>query len=234
MSRIITAAIILFFMFSISYSQETETTKKDEASPAAGAEVISSEGNVYREITLMDFENIEFKESDIIFQKSRDEVYKVTIRDEAPAPIPGSKKYLGVKLRGSRSNAIQIKFPADKQPVINDYCQSISMWVYGKRFSGTLSLFIMDAEGNTHKLSFGKLNFHGWYKLTKILTPEIVQNEKFLERKSSMKILSILYVPGTWYKFGTNVIDPVWQSFYVDDITAKVRDKYKDIQDDDW
>jgi len=92
----------------------------------------------------------------------------------------------------------------------------------------------MDATGRTHRLSFGKLNFHGWHKLTKILTSDISQGEKMLEQKSNMKILSILYVPGTWFKPGTNIIDPVWQTFYIDDITAKVRDKYVDSQNDEW
>ncbi|MBN2041848.1 MAG: hypothetical protein JW864_17565 [Spirochaetes bacterium] len=234
MKRIMSIAAVLLLIGTVAYTQEKTDTKEPEKAAETDAEVLTSEGNVYHEVVVENFENIQFQESDIIFQKARDEVYKVAIRDEFPAPVNNSKKYLGVKLRGSRSNAIQIKFPKDKQPEIKDYCKSISVWVYGKRFSGELSLFLMDGEGRTHRLSFGKLNFHGWYKLTKVLTEEINQTDKFLEKRRSMRILSILYVPGTWYKFGTNTIDPAWQTFYIDDITANVREKYKDKQNDEW
>jgi len=236
MKRIIITFILTFFVFATGYSQapkKTETKPTVEATTKAESAEVTAEGNVYREILVQDFENIEFKDSDIVFQKSRDEEFKVGIRDETPAPVT-SKKYLGIKLRGTRSNAIQIKFPKDKIPTIDKYCHSISIWVYGKNFTGDLSLFIMDNVGKTHKLAFGKLNFHGWHKITKILPAEIIQSDKMLEQKSSLKILSILYIPGTWFKPGTNVKDPVWQTFYIDDITAKVREKYKDSQNDEW
>ncbi len=235
MKRTALAIFIALFLSAISYSQEAAPEKPEQEAPKeVAAPVVTPEGDVYQEIVVQDFENIQFKESDIIFQRSGDEEYKVTIRDEFPAPVNNSKKYLGVKLRGSKKNAIQIKFPADKIPTINQYCQSISMWVYGKRFTGELSLFILDADGQAHKLSFGKLNFHGWHKIKRTLPQNINQNDSFLETNSNIKILSILYVPGTWFKFGTNVIDPEWQTFYIDDITANVRAKYKDSQSDDW
>ncbi|MBN2402782.1 MAG: hypothetical protein JXN64_10320 [Spirochaetes bacterium] len=229
--HIVSVLILTLFIFTTGYSQQ-KPAPADTAPKVEPAEV-APEGNVYREITVQDFENIEFKESDVIFQKARDEEYKIAIRDETPAPIE-SKKYLGVKLRGTRSNAIQIKFPKDKIPTIEQYCQSISVWVYGKNFTGELSLFLMDGTGKTHRLSFGKLNFHGWHKLTKILPQQVAQTEKYLEKKLNLKILSILYVPGTWFKPGTNILDPIWQTFYIDDITAKVREKYKDSQNDEW
>jgi hypothetical protein len=237
--NVILSLVLLMFVVTYSYSQEQK--KPDTKTPETGAKSetraelpeITTEGNVYREITVMDFENIDFKESDIVFQKTRDEEYKVAVRDETPAPL-NSKKYLGVKLRGTKSNAIQIKFPKDKIPTIDKYVQSISIWIYGKQFTGEFSLFVMDASGRTHRLSFGKLNFHGWHKLTKILPTEVNQGENLLEQKSNIKILSMLYVPGTWFKPGTNIIDPTWQTFYVDDITAKVREKYVDNQNDEW
>jgi hypothetical protein len=235
--HILVALILTLFIITTGYSQQTPAKPAvkapAEAAPKVEPAEVAPEGSVYREITVMDFENIEFKDSDIIFQKAGDEEYKVSIRDETPAPV-ASKKYLGVKLRGTRSNAIQIKFPKDKIPVIDKYCQSISIWVYGKNFTGELYLFLMDSLGKTYRLSFGKLNFHGWHKLTKIIPAEIIQVDKYLEKKTSIQILSLTYVPGTWFKPGTNILDPSWQTFYIDDITAKVREKYKDSQNDEW
>jgi len=235
--RILISLILTLFALSTGYSQQTpaKSEAKAAADTAPKVEAVETpvEGNVYREITVIDFENIEFKDSDVIFQKARDEEFKVAIRDETPAPI-SSKKYLGVKLKGTRDNAIQIKFPKDKIPVIDKYCQSISIWVYGKNFTGELYLFLMDAVGKSHRLSFGKLNFHGWHKLTKALPPEVTQTEKYLEKKTNLQLLSISYIPGTGFKPGTNVLDPILQTFYIDDITAKVREKYKDSQNDEW
>jgi hypothetical protein len=234
---IFVSLILTFFVLTTGYSQQTpaKSPAKSAADTAPKVEAVETpvEGNIYREMTVMDFENIEFKESDVIFQKARDEEYKVAIRDETPAPI-NSKKYLGIKLRGTRSNSIQVKFPKDKIPVVDKYVQSISIWVYGKNFSGELYLFVMDATGKTHRLSFGKLNFHGWHKLTKTVPPEISQTDKFLEKKTNIQLLSFSYIPGTGFKPGTNVLDAAWQTFYVDDITAKVREKYKDSQNDEW
>jgi hypothetical protein len=235
---VILCLVLLMFVISSAYSQTTKTETEKKETPAktevkTEAPDVTTEGNVYREITVMDFENIEFKDADVVFQKARDEEYKVAIRDETPAPI-NSKKYLGVKLRGTKDNPIQIKFPKDKIPVIDKYVQSISVWVYGKKFTGELFMLIMDATGTSHRMSFGKLNFHGWRKLQITFTPDFNQGEKLLEKKSNIKILSLVYVPGTWFTSRTNVVDPVWQTFYVDDITAKVREKYKDSQNDEW
>ncbi|MFH0974810.1 MAG: flagellar filament outer layer protein FlaA [Spirochaetota bacterium] len=234
--NIITALILSLFIFTTGYTQQAakpEAKGPAEAAPKVEAVEKAPEGNIYREITIMDFENIEFKDADIIFQKAREEEYKIAMRDETPAPI-NSKKYLGVKLRGTKSNAIQIKFPKDKIPVIDNYCQSISVWIYGKNFTGEFAIYLMDATGKTFRLSFGKLNFQGWHKLTKIIPSVVAQTNKFLEVKTNIKIMSMVYVPGTGFKPGTTILDPEWQTFYVDDITAKVREKYKDSQNDEW
>jgi hypothetical protein len=233
--NIITALILSLFIFTTGYAQQAaKPATKAPAEAAPKVETAEIAGNVYREITIQDFEDIEFKDADIVFQKAREEEYKVAIRDETPAPINNSKKYLGVKLRGTRSNAIQIKFPKDKIPVIDKYCQSISVWVYGKNFTGEFAIYIMDATGKSFRLSFGKLNFQGWHKLTKIIPSEVAQTDKYLEKKTNIKITSLVYVPGTGFKPGTNILDPILQTFYIDDITAKVREKYKDSQNDEW
>jgi hypothetical protein len=234
---ILVTLFLTLFVLTAGYTQNKQTKPVTKASAESTTKIetaeITPEGNVYREITVLDFENIEFKDSDIIFQKAREEEYKVAIRDETPAPI-SSKKYLGVKLKGTRANSIQIKFPNDKMPTIDKYCQSISMWVYGKNFTGELSLFLMDAEGKTYKLVFGKLNFQGWHKLTQAVPSEVWQTDKYLEKKSNIKLLSITYVPGTFYAPGAKTREAIWQSFYIDDITAKVREKYADKQSDEW
>ena len=43
-----------------------------------------------------------------------------------------------------------------------------------------------------------------------------------------MKIVKLIYSP----KNDTQV--PMWQTLYIDDITARVREKYSDRQSDEW
>jgi hypothetical protein len=241
MNRIIIALILTLSFFAAGNAQQAkpetkapETQKTPEAKvETKQAEEAPIEGNVYREITVADFENIEFKDSDIVFQKSGEAEYKVAVRDETPAPV-NSKKYIGVKIKATRDNPLQIKFPKDKIPAIDKYVKNISIWVYGKDYTGELSMFIMDSTGKVVKLSFGKLDFHGWRKLTKTIPNDISQIDKNLEKKSNIKVLSLLYVPGTWNRPGTNIVEATWQTFYFDDITANVREKYVDSQNDEW
>jgi hypothetical protein len=89
-------------------------------------------------------------------------------------------------------------------------------------------MILQDAAGTNHRLTFGKLNFLGWKKLTLNLAKKIKQQDAYLEQEKKLKILHFQYRPGN------QTIHPEWQFFYLDDITATVRDKYKDRQSDDW
>ena len=182
--------------------------------------------HIYREITLEDFETTVYADKDITYTKSKDQKAGAAIRDDFPAPIGNSKKYLGLKIFGKRGDALTVNPP--KPITIDKYCRSISMWVYGKNFSGELSIFLKDAEGRTHRLSLGKLNFVGWRKLAVKLPDDIAQEDKYLTQKRVVELIKILYLPGNTGRL------PLWNYFYIDDITALVREKYTDRQSDEW
>lgn len=201
-----------------------QSQEKEEGIEAKnGAE---SYQNVYTEITLEDFETTEYSNNNIKFRQTRDQDAGLQIRDQFPAPLNGSKKYLGVKVKGKLGDSFQV-FPA-KPLEISKYAQSISIWVYGKNFAGDLSLIMQDVEDKTHSLSFGKTNFLGWKKITVNLGKNIKQQDTFLEQDKKLKILYFQYKPAN------KSIHPQWQYFYIDDITTTVRDKYKDSQSDNW
>lgn len=218
MKKIIPFFIMLLFILPL-YSQEKEKgiESKNEA---------ESYQNVYTETTLEDFETTEYSNDNIKFRTIRDQDAGAQIRDQFPAPFNDSKKYLGVKIKGKLGDSFQI-FPA-KPLEINRYAQSISIWVYGKNFAGDLFLIIQDTEDKTHSIFLGKTNFLGWKKITANLGKNIKQQDAFLEQEKNLKILYIQYKPAN------KSIHPQWQYFYIDDITATVRDKYKDSQSDDW
>lgn len=231
MKRYLVFTLLLLLILVPAYSQDKEKAKTPEkaaekaADVKAPAEVVTSD-QLYTEITLEDFENTPFSEKDYTYSQSGEQKAEISIRDTFPAPIPTSKKYLGIKIYGKMGDTISIVPP--KKMITEKHCKTISAWVYGKNFSGELSMFIKDSEGKIHRLSFGKLNFLGWRKLAVTLTDQVAQEDKFLAQKRQLEIVKIIYKPANTARL------PIWNYLYLDDISAQVREKYTDRQSDDW
>ncbi len=181
---------------------------------------------VYTEFILEDFEQTQYTDQNLSYPKIKNQEAGASIKDQYPAPTANSKKYLGVKFFGKSGDVIKIK-PA-KDLIIEKYCKEISMWVYGKRFSGELSFILQDSSQRVHRLILGKLDFLEWRKMKIKLSGVINQEQELLNQKQIMKIIEIQYRPGNLSR------QPIWQYFYIDDISALVREKYTDRQSDDW
>lgn len=224
MKKIIFGCLSLLLCCSIGilYAQDE---KSKEAQKVLEQEKQLSD-QVYKEVTIEDFETTDYTDKNISLRVVKDEKAGITIRTDYPAPVPNSKRYLGVKVF-ARSGSVLTIIPA-KPLIIDKYCKYINMWVYGKNFSGELSILIKDANGNIKRLVMGKLNFLGWRKLSVPITNEIAQEDKYLAQKRNIEIVKILYNPSTLERL------PAWNYFYIDDITAIVREKYIDRQSDEW
>jgi len=223
MKKIFTSIILLLFILP-AVSQDTKEPVKEPVKKAGEVEQVTQ--NIYTEITLEDFETNQYTNSNLKFVKTKEQQGSATIRDQYPAEFNNSKKYLGVKVYAKKGDTFQI-FPM-KPLEIKQYCKTISMWIYGKKFAGELSMMIQDVNGDTYRISFGSAAFLGWKKLSVNLDPKFKQQHDYLETEKSMKILHIQY------RATNDTLHPEWQYFYIDDITATVRDKYKDRQNDDW
>jgi hypothetical protein len=220
MKRSVLFPLILLVALLPVYGQEKPAEK-----PAATDKVVTGD-QLYSEITVEDFETTQYSDKDMSFTKSGEQQAGVSIRDQFPAPITNSKKYLGAKIYGKQGDSLTIN-PA-RPLVIEKFCKSISVWVYGKNFSGELSMFLKDANAKVHRIPIGKLNFLGWRKMTITLTDDVAQEDKFLTQKRQLEIMKFLYKPGNTGRL------PLWNYFYMDDITAVVREKYTDRQSDEW
>lgn len=220
MKRIVLFSLVLSMALLPVFAQEKAAEK-----PADTGRVVAGD-QLYSEITIEDFETTVYTDKDMSFIKSGEQQAGLSIRDQFPAPIGNSKKYLGVKIFGKQGDALTITPP--KPLAIEKFCKSISIWVYGKNFSGELSMFLKDADGKVHRLPVGKLNFLGWRKLSVTLTDSVAQEDKFLTQKRELQIMKFLYKPGNIGRL------PQWNYFYMDDITATVREKYTDRQSDEW
>ncbi len=220
MKRSVLFPLILLVALLPVFGQEKPAEK-----PGAADKVVTGD-QLYSEITVEDFETTPYSDKDMSFTKSSEQQAGLSIRDQFPAPISNSKKYLGAKIYGKQGDSLTINPP--KTLVIDKFCKTISIWVYGKNFSGELSMFLKDADGKVHRLPIGKLNFLGWRKMTVVLTDQVAQEDKFLTQKRQLEIMKFLYKPGNTGRL------PLWNYFYMDDITAMVREKYTDRQNDEW
>ena len=223
MKKIFIGFILLLFILP-AVSQDAKDTAKEPEKKAGEAELVSQ--SIYTEITLEDFETSQYTNTNLKFIQAKEQEGSLAIRDQYPAEFNNSKKYLGVKLFAKKGDTFQI-FPP-KPLEIKKYCKSISIWVYGKKFAGEISMMLQDVTGETHRITFGNTAFLGWKKLTVNLEPKIKQQDAYLEKEKALKILHIQYRPAN------DSLHPEWQYFYIDDITATVREKYKDRQSDDW
>jgi len=221
-AALICLVFILLSTMPVLTQEKPDENKEDESKE----EQVVSGDQVYHEVTLENFENTQYTDKNIDIRVIRDEKAGLSIRNEYPAPLQNSKKYLGVKVFAKNGKVATIT-PAEPL-VIKKHCKSINMWVYGKKFSGELSIILKDASDRSHRLVMGKLNFLGWRKLSIKLTDKVAQEDKYLSQKRQMEILKILYNPGNTGRLNQ------WNYFYIDDITAIVREKYKDRQSDDW
>lgn len=219
MKKIFICFILLVFILPAVSQDAKEPEKK-----AGEAELVSQ--SIYTEVALEDFETSQYTNTNLKFIQAKEQEGSLAIRDQYPAEFNNSKKYLGVKLYAKKGDTFQI-FPP-KPLEITKYCKSISVWVYGKKFAGEISMMLQDVNGTTHRVTFGNTAFLGWKKLTVNLDPKIKQQDAYLEKEKTLKILHIQYRPAN------ASLHPEWQYFYIDDITATVRDKYKDRQSDDW
>jgi hypothetical protein len=208
------------------FAQEANPKTATTAEPAEKVSEDIYNDQIYKEITVEDFESAPWDEKTISIRITKDQKADLQTKDQYPAPIKTSKKYLGIKVYGRSGDVAVIKPP--KELAIKQHCQSISVWVYGKNFSGELLITLLDANQQAKVLSFGKLNFLGWRKLTVKLDSRIAQEDKFLAQPRQLTIMNLQYRPASGGRL------PEWNYFYIDDISAKVREKYIDKQDDNW
>ena len=219
MKKIFICLILLFFISIISKADESKYIE-----PSRTTEFEKVREYIYTEMILEDFETAIYSNDNLKFMQ-RGGQGALSIGDNYPAPINNSKKYLGVKVHAKRGDRFRIEFT--KPVEITQYCKTISMWVYGEKIAGELSIMLMDSAGNDHLINFGSASSSGWKKLSCNLGPRIKQHVDYLGSENPIKILYIQYR-------AAGRAQAEWQFFYIDDITALVRDKYKDRQSDDW
>lgn len=188
LKKILFISILISSIVIPGFSQEDKKKDTEKTIEKIG-------DKVYYESILEDFESTQYTQKDNLrFRVTRYQKANISVRDIYPAPTGKSKKYLGVKMFAKKGDVFKI-IPA-KQLVIDKYCKSIAVWVYGKRFSGELSILVQDATGQNHRIILGTTDFLGWRKLIVKISKKIRQEDEYLNQKRFIKILQIQYRPG--------------------------------------
>ena len=212
--------VIAALALAMPLSSQEKGAEKQEKKPAD--KII-----VWQEVALEDFETTPYSSKDISYSVSSDQEAGLSIRTDSPATA-NSKKYLGIKVKTRGSDTFVIK-PA-RELVLENYCKSISVWVYGEKTYGELSLMLQDANQVSHRLVIVPvINFLGWKQFTVLLTDRINQGNVFQTRKKTIKIMSIQY--RTTASTGK---PSEWEYIYLDDIIATVREHKGSKQNDQW
>lgn len=186
---------------------------------------------VWQEVVLEDFETTPYTNKDLSFSAAYDQEAGISIRTDLPA-TPGSKKYLGLKIKTRGSDSFVIRPP--REIIIDRFCKSISIWVFGEKTNGEISIMLQDANNVNHRLVMAPvINFKGWKQFTVLLTDKVYQGSVLQNKKNIMKITNIQYRTTTMTTTGSSTAR--WEYVYVDDITATVKEATgTGKQNDQW
>ncbi len=115
---------------------------------------------------------------------------------------------------------------------IEGLTKTLSVWVVGRNYNHVLKAVIEDYFGRRQELTFGKLNFMGWKKLTVAIPPSIVQDEFHFVVKRGIKFVGFRIDADLKEAYGTYYI-------YFDDLRAVTDlfdEYYRDTDDmpDSW
>jgi hypothetical protein len=181
---------------------------------------------LYHRIRVEGFETSPWGKANLVAGTNTRANIEITIEEQFAAPVRGSLKYMVVRSRGELSDMLSL-VPSQKLK-IPSLCRSISVWVYGMNTGGVLSMIVRDNQDARHRISFGTLNFLGWKELTAAVPDETHQTSDALGQSHEIEIERINY------QRGSNVQRDEIISFFLDEITALVREEYKDIRRKEW
>ncbi len=103
---------------------------------------------------------------------------KEPIEDEEQLSIDAPDDYtIGAKVHFFKRGPHQFVIAPVRPIQIEGITKTLSLWVVGRNYNHVLKIVIRDYLGEKKELTFGKLNFMGWKRLTVAVPPTINQSE---------------------------------------------------------
>ncbi len=143
------------------------------------------------------------------------------------------ERVLGVRADFFRRSIATLSILPRRPIPIPGLAHTMTIWVAGRNTNHELKIVLRDIKGNIRLLSFGKLNFLGWKKLTVAIPPGL-QDELFYDVSrpdSNLEITSLIVESELLESYGRFYI-------YFDDLRAvsdlSVLEREPDDMVDNW
>jgi Flagellar filament outer layer protein Flaa len=124
---------------------------------------------------------------------------------------------MGSKVAFFKTGANWFVMMPPKEVAIKGVSKELSIWACGRSFNHTLYAVVRDVTYNLYKLSFGKLNFPGWQKMTAQVNQKLDQENHIYiseENPRGLKLNSLLV------ECAMNETHGIYY-LYVDDLVAR-------------
>ena len=113
------------------------------------------------------------------------------LADQEQLGIPRGDSVLGIKIEFLKRGMTFFQIYPQRPMAIEGITKTMSIWVIGRNFNHTLKIVLSDYFGRVRELTFGKLNFTGWKKLTVAIPPSVVQTDYHYTDRNGIKFLGL-------------------------------------------
>ncbi|MCB1193702.1 MAG: hypothetical protein H7A23_01655 [Leptospiraceae bacterium] len=191
---------MFLFFFSIStFSQPLQDSK-----------------SIVQEKIVENFENFDLNKIKVF---SKDDIlpeYRISKFLTSPLKISESSFMIRI-LDEASSFHVQWKKPYE----IEGYIENFEFQIYSNNTGGNIFLFLVDTHGIQHKIIIVRLDFKGWKSVLVPIEGKIDQNDWVINKDIKSQFLGFFYEPPK------NINKEKEKLVVIDDISVKVRKKYK-------
>jgi hypothetical protein len=154
-------------------------------------------------------------------------------------PKKSDKYVLGTRVDYYRRGTHDIYIVPNRPIPLAGITKTVSVWIVGRNYNHTLKLLVQDAFGTKFELTFGKLNFQGWKRLTTAIPPQnadgtsgIIQRNYHYNDRTGLKIVGFKVETDPMESYGSYYI-------YLDDLRVETdlyAEDHRDVDDmqDNW
>jgi hypothetical protein len=221
-----TSLMILFLCMIVCLPAFAQTTARPVGEPDAAKVGIDTAQQHLKDVTVSKFEDASFwkvsmwEDQGFLISRrlvgvpaAKADLDAERLADEELIGIPEGSHVLGVRVDFNKRGMNQFYVYPMRPLAIEGICKTLSVWVVGRNFKHVLKIMLSDYFGNYVELTFGKLNFTGWKKLTLAVPPSITQTDYHYTTRNGLKFLGFKIETDLEESFGRYYI-------YFDDLSA--------------